>query len=105
MILVYKDNRFSRAEKLYRYVYIYSVYIYIVCIYIYMYVYIVCFELSGICPNLGGQVAEVTTGAVDTCLGEDDDHSTSGVAARRSWMFGQAGALVKHDRYTLEFKT
>ena len=68
------------------------IYIYIVCIYIYicMYVYIVCFELSGICPNLGGQVAEVTTGAVDTCLGEDDDHSTSGVAARRSLMFGQA---------------
>ena len=55
-----------------------------------MYVYIVCFESFGICPNLGGQVAEVTTGAVDTCLGEDDDHSTSGVAARRSWMFGQA---------------
>ena len=70
-----------------------------------MYVYIVCFESFGIRPNLGGQVAEVTTGAVDTCVGEVDDHSTSGVAARRSLTSVPNGALVKHDRYTLEFKT
>ena len=72
-------------NSVYIYIYIYSVYInsvpiyictHIVCIYIYTYVCIHC-------------LSRVTTGAVDTCVGEADDHSTSGVVARRSLMFGQ----------------
>ena len=46
-------------------------------------------------PNFGHQVAEVATGAVDTCIGEDDDHGTSGVASRLI-DFGPVHLNVKH---------